>query len=623
MFIRKIKKQRSNQSKIFFQYALAQSARVDGKVKQREILYLGSDTLLSDKENRMIVLGILKAKIFGQPELFPIEPPKELLALGLIYYEKYCIKYGQTSEPTHSIPPAPKRAEFHNIDIKGLELNDVKTFGAENLTKQVLDKLKLRECLRSVGINDKQSSKALISIAARAIYSSSEHKTAQILESSSELKALFSYDEEITHKQLYTISDTLYKHKDKIDSFLYQRITDMFNIEDKLVIFDISNTYFSHRDPFGESRKTNSKLAKYGRSKEKRYDCPLVVFTGVINAEGFIRHSRIYEGNFPDNATLSDMIEDLKKYTSANSKQTIVIDAGIATEDNLTLIREKGYKYVCVSRKRLKKYPIVDDKEKITQLTNRKKQKVELKIFTPKGLTDTWMYVQSDAKKKKEESMSDKLKQRFEQDLVVIKKALSSKGGTKLINKVWERIGRAKQKHNRVSSRYEILVTEKDGKAIELILSEKKQPIDDSKEKGIYFIRTNYENANEKELWDIYNTIREVESTFRCLKSDLNIRPVYHQKDVRIESHIYLTILAYQLVNTIRHMLKKENINLDWKNIVRIMNTHTIQTVVLHTDKKIIHLRKTAKPIKEVKQIYDAANCKKSQMAVKKYVVYH
>ena len=504
MFIRKIKKQRSNQSKIFFQYALAQSARVDGKVKQREILYLGSDTLLSDKENRMIVLGILKAKIFGQPELFPIEPPKELLALGLIYYEKYCIKYEQTSEPTHSIPPAPKRAEFHNIDIKGLELNDVKTFGAENLTKQVLDKLKLRECLRSVGINDKQSSKALISIAARAIYSSSEHKTAQILESSSELKALFSYDEEITHKQLYTISDTLYKHKDKIDSFLYQRITDMFNIEDKLVIFDISNTYFSHRDPFGESRKTNSKLAKYGRSKEKRYDCPLVVFTGVINAEGFIRHSRIYEGNFPDNATLSDMIEDLKKYTSANSKQTIVIDAGIATEDNLTLIREKGYKYVCVSRKRLKK-----------------------------------------------------------------------------------------------------------------------QPIDDDKEKGIYFIRTNYENANEKELWDIYNTIREVESTFRCLKSDLNIRPVYHQKDVRIESHIYLTILAYQLVNTIRHMLKKENINLDWKNIVRIMNTHTIQTVVLHTDKKIIHLRKTAKPIKEVKQIYDAANCKKSQMAVKKYVVYH
>ena len=113
--------------------------------------------------------------------------------------------------------------------------------------------------------------------------------------------------------------------------------------------------------------------------------------------------------------------------------------------------------------------------------------------------------------------MSAKLKQRFEEDLTVIKKALSSKGGTKLINKIWERIGRAKQKHNRVSSRYEISVTEKDGKAIELKFSEKKLPINDDKEKGVSFIRTNYENPNEKELWNIYNTIREVESTFRAL----------------------------------------------------------------------------------------------------------
>ncbi len=616
MFIRKVKKQRSSQSKIFYQYTLAQSSRVNGKVKQRAILYLGSDPLLSDKENRKIVLEILKAKIFQQPNLFPTEAPEELLNLALGYYEKYCIKYGQTDEPTHSIPPPPKKAEFHNIDIKGLELNDVKTFGAEHLVKQVLEKLNLRECLREVGMNDKQSDKALISIAARALFSSSENKTAQILEMSSELKALFSYDEEITHKQLYSISDALYKYKEQIDSFLYQRVTDMFNLEDKLVIFDISNTYF-------ESRKSDSSLAKYGRGKEKRNDCPLVVFTGVINAEGFIRHSRIYEGNKPDSATLSDMIDDLKKYAVLGSNYTIVMDAGIATEDNLDLINKEGYKYVVVSRKRLKDYPVDISKPKITQLTNRGKEKVKLEIFTPKGYTDTWMFVQSEAKKKKEESMSGKLKQRFEEDLAVIKKALASKGGTKRINKVWERIGRAKQKHNRVSSRYDISVTEKDGKAIDMKFTEKPMPINQDKEKGVYFIRTNYTNPNEKELWNIYNTIREVESTFRAIKSDLKIRPVFHQKDERIESHIYLTILAYQLVNTIRFMLKSKGINYDWKNIVRIMNTQTIQTVVLPTDKKVIHLRKPAKHIDEVKQIYDAANCRDTINAVKKYVVYH
>src|SRR5690606_17899666 len=113
-------------------------------------------------------------------------------------------------------------------------------------------------------------------------------------------------DESISHKQLYRISDLLYECKNQIDKLLYNRITSMFDLEDQLVIYDISNTYF-------ETRKQNSQIATYGRSKEKRYDCPIVVFTGVINAEGFIRHSRIYEGNKPDGETLLDMIADLEK----------------------------------------------------------------------------------------------------------------------------------------------------------------------------------------------------------------------------------------------------------------------------------------------------------------------
>jgi transposase len=614
MFIREVKKQRSKDSKLFYQYTLAQAARVDGKVKQRTILYLGSDPILRDKENRAIVLGILKSKIFGQDDLFPSHPPKHLLALALSYYEKYCIKYGQDDRQAASIPPSPDKAEFHNIDIKGMEVSDVKTFGTEHLCKQILDKLQLQECLASVGLTGEQVRKALISIAARAIFSSSEHKTSEILQINSELSNCFNHKAPITHKQLYTISDTLYRHKAQIDRFLYRRITDMFDLEDKLVIFDISNTYF-------ETRKADSKIARHARSKEKRDDCPLVVFTGVINAQGFIRHSRIYEGNKPDTATLADMIEDLKKNASSTARHTIVMDAGIATEENLALVQEKGHKYVCVSRKRLKDYPIGPSDTKITQLTDRGNNTVELAIFNPDGYADTWMYVQSEAKRTKEQSMDSKLKDRFEEDLNSI--GIGKKGGTKRIEKVWERIGRAKQKHNRVSSRYEIKVLDEDGTAISLQWSEKQNKGKDDKSNGVYFIRTNYNDPTETQIWNIYNTIREVESTFRCLKSDLNIRPVHHQNDERIEAHIYLTILAYQLVNTIRHMLKKANINNDWQNIVRIMSTQTIQTIELPTDKKIIHLRKPAKPIREVQQIYDITGCTHTQSAIKKYVVYH
>jgi len=618
MFIRVVKKQRSKTSKIFYQFQLVQSVRINGKSRQRVLLYAGSNQLLLDKQKRTIVLNILKSKIFEQQELFPSSPPAELLKLGLDLYEKYCIKYGdEPNEQTGaSIPVAIEGADYQNINIKNMEIQDVRTFGAEHLCKQVLDRLELNKCFTALGMNESQRIKSLISIAGRAIFSESEHKTSQILQINSELASCYNYDKPITHKQLYAISDLLYKHKSKIDTFLYQRITDMFDLKDNLVIFDLSNTYF-------ETRKAGSKIAKYGRSKEKRNDCPIVVFTGVINAEGFIRHSKIYEGNQSDATTLSDMLVDLEKHSNSKSQKTVVIDAGIATDDNIALLQEKGYKYVCVSRKRLKNYPVSADVAKKVQLTDREKNKVELKVFSPEDYSDTWMYVQSEAKRSKEQSMDEKLEKRFIEEIQSIRGALGKKGGTKRINKVWERIGRARQKHKRISGRYELEVEETDGVATEISWKKKKSKVVDDKSKGIYFIRTNYENPDEQQLWQIYNTIREVESTFRCLKSDLNIRPVHHQNDGRIEAHIYLTILAYQLVNTIRYMLKNAGLHYDWKNIVRIMNTQTIQTIELPGDKKTIHLRKPAKPIKEVQQIYTATNCHETQTAVKKYVVYH
>ena len=616
MFIRQVKKQRSKSAKVFYQYTLAQTSRIDGKVKQHSILYLGSDPLLSDKENRRIILELLKAKIFQQPNLFPIEVPKQLVDLADQYYEKYCIKYEQTNDNPTSIPPAIDKAEFHNVDIKGLDVADSKEFGAEHLCTQILEKFQLASLFKDMGMSRLQIKMALIAIASKAIYRTSEYKTSQILSMNSSLNECFNHNKDITHKQLYAAADLLYQHKEQIDTYLYRRITNMFGIKDKLVIFDISNTYF-------ETRKAKSKIATYGRSKEKRYDCPLVVFTGVINAEGFIRHSRIYEGNKADNATLSDMVEDLKRYSNAHTQHTIVIDAGIANDKNLEYLNKAGYNYVCVSRKRIKDYKLDNTKPIQIRLTSRGKDKVELSIFQPKGYDDSWMYVDSESKRRKESSMNIKLQQRFEQQLIEIRNALSKKGGTKNINKVWERIGRAKQKNSRVSSRYKIDVTEKEGKAINISWTIRENKIKKDKSKGVYFIRTNLKTTSESVLWDIYNTIREVESTFRSLKTDLKIRPVYHQKDDRIESHIYLTILAYQLVNTIRYMLKHKGINLDWSNIVRVMSTQKLQTIVIPTDKKNIHLRKPSVPIEQVKQIYNATRCNNTQKPIKKYVVYH
>lgn len=615
MYIRETKKQRNKDTKVFYQYSLVQSTRIDGKSRQRTILYLGSDKQLRDKNNRKMVLQVLEDKIMGRASLFE-DIPEDLYRLACSYHEKYLIKYDGLDEVPVPLAPKSEEADYEQVDMNSLEVEQVLSFGPEHLCMQTLEKLGLGSFFRSVlGMNEKDVTKALIGIAARAIYTSTEYKTSQILGMNSCLPEYMRYKEPISHKQLYRISDLLYEHKAEIDQYFYERITDLFDLKDKIVIFDISNTYF-------ESRKEDSKIAAYGRSKEKRNDCPLAVFTGVINTEGFIRHSRIYEGNKSDESTLMDMIEDLKHY-SGSKEHVIVLDAGVATDENLEMLDKKGYKYVCVSRSRIKDYPAECLNSQTAQKTDRGKGEVKLSVFTPKGYTDTWMWVQSDSKRAKEQSMQKKLRHRFEEDLEQIESALHKKGGAKKIDKVWKRIGRKIEKHSRVSSMYDIKVTEKEGKATSIQWMIKENKIKQDKAEGIYFIRTNTKSVEEAALWQVYNTIREVESTFRCLKTDLRIRPVHHQADERIEAHLYLTMLAYQLVNTIRYQLEKKDLRYDWQNIVRIMRTQTIQTIELKTQTKTIHIRKPSKPIREVKEIYDAAACKHTQPTIKKHVVYH
>jgi len=616
MFIKTVTKKNSTGGKQFIQFSLVQNSRINGIMKQRNLLYLGSDELLLNQDYKRKVLVILKAKIFNQPSLFPSDAPPSLITLAESYYTKYTIKYGE--EPLHesiSIPPDTKKIKLESVDIANIESIDVKTFGAENLCKQMLDRLDLASYLKSLGWESIDIQKALLVIAAKAIFGASEYKTSQYLEDNSDLKSICKIEHAISHKQLYRMSDKLFEVKEGLDKYLYTKICNLFNLEDCLVIFDISNTYF-------EGKKVQSDLAQYGRSKEKRYDCKQVVFTGVINVDGFIRHSKIYEGNKPDVRTLTEMINELEKNSNSKSQKTVVLDAGIADEDNLEYLRSKGYKYVCVSRKRLSDYELDINKPNVKQLTDRDKNIIELNIFKPKEYEDIWMYVKSPLKKIKEQSIDVKLSRRFEEDLTEVISSLSKTRGIKKLTKVHERIGRLKQKHRQVASHYKIEVISLGDRATNIVWFKQSSPVLDDKLQGVYFLRTNLDNIDEPQFWNIFNLIREVESTFRCLKSDLNIRPVHHQLDHRIESHLYLTLLAYQLVNSIRHLLKQQAILLNWNNIVRLMNTQIIQTLIIPAETKTIKLRKPSLPIGIVKNIYQACACA-STVKPSKEVVYH
>ncbi len=617
MFIRQVKKSNTKEGKTFYQYQLVQASRIEGKVQQRNILYLGSEPLLGDAGNRKNLLDVLQALIFGQPTLFAENYPKEITDLAIQYHNKFLIKYKDLDLGSAvSIPPQEKEPQTEAIALESIEIEDSRTFGGEHLCSQIMEVLDLSTCFETLGFSKNESRLAHVGIISRALFSASEHKTSQYLKDNSGLCELYHIPSgDISHRNLYSIADKLYANKDTIDQFLYNRIVNLFEIKDSLVIYDLSNTHF-------EGRKASSKKAQYGRNKQKRNDCKQVVFTGVINEQGFIRYSRVYDGNTADIVTLEDMIDDLKKHSGTVTDKTVVMDAGFASEENLEYLSAENIKYVCVSRKRIKDYQPGEGAGNHV-VKDRLGNQIELSVFNPEGYTDTWMYVKSEQKRVKEQSMTDKLSQRFEQELNGLAQGIDKKGTTKKTEKVWERIGRLKQKNHLVSGNYTLEVEATEGLVTKISWAKKEQTNQAGQDHGVYFIRTNYQKPQEAQLWRIYNTIREVEATFRCLKSDLQIRPIHHQNDERVESHIYLTLLAYQLVNTVRYMLKKKEINHDWQNIVRIMNTQNIQSLLLPTKTKTISLRKPSRPIKEAQEIYQATNTKSMIPAKKKYVVYH
>lgn len=616
MFIRVVKKQNTKDGKVFLQFMLCQSSRIGGKVKQHHIFSLGSDQELADKVVRNEVLEILKAKIFGIASLFPTVSPLAQ-RLADIYFKKFQAKFADVDEYSNilSTPPKSDGSDYQEIDLASLEVVESKSFGAENICIKMFDELGLDNIFASLGWEERNIQMAKLSIISRAIYGSSENKTAQILEQNSALKSLLGIDKKITHRDLYPVLDQLFLHKSEIDKALYKNIQSLFNIDTSIIIYDLSNLYF-------EGRKANSKIAKFGRSKEKRNDCKQVVFTGIIDSEGFIKHSRVYEGNMADCNTINDLLEDFAKQGVDINNVTIVMDAGFATKENLDLLEKKGIKYVSVARNKIKNYEIDSEKE-LVRVYDKNQQPIDLQVFRPAGQTDTWMYVKSEQKRIKESSMAQKLEQRLEEDLQALNEGLSKKGATKNHLKVAERIGRIKQKHKLVSGRYEINMTTKEETALAISWTKKEPKQKLEADQGVYFIRTNYTDTSEEKLWNVYNIIREVESTFRCLKSDLMIRPVYHQKDTRIEGHIYQTILGYQIVNAIRYHLKKHDINHDWRNIVRILSTQTLNDIKLPTKTKQLIVTKPSTPIAEVKEIYNILKFKFKTKIKKKYVVYH
>ena len=632
-------------------YRLVESYRDEtGRVCHRTLLNVGFLCGLVNADELNQVRRIICKRyqeIKGGDELFDIQDdnPQKVIDLAdklwneLVDKNRIDIGQKQKKEPTER--------QRNLVFEESIRHPDVREIGAEWLCSQALEQLQIPDFLSNICFSEEETQLTITQIISRAVYPASELETARWIRENSGVCQITGYPiEKITKDKLYKSSLKLFSEKEKVENFLSVKTNQLFDIEDKIYIYDLTNTYF-------EGRKRGSKLAKFGRSKEKRSDCKIVVLALVINPAGFIKYSTIFEGNMQDSKTLKEIVMNLRTQTSTAKRAVVVIDAGIATEENLAMLTENNFDYVCVSRCKLKDYKIAPNSSPV-EIEDKKKQKITLQKIVSEKHNDFFLKIDSQAKRAKEVSMNNRFQEGFEKELSIITASLEKKGGIKKEEKVYERIGRLKQKYPSVSKYYEInytieteTKTNKKTKKKTKIRKVKsmtwtiKQDIEPNAESGTYFLRTSL-SISEELTWMIYNIIREIESGFRTLKTDLDLRPIYHKKDDATMAHLNLGLPAYWVVNTVRYQLKRteneidkkqktdENqtgapppINFQWREIIRIMNTQkSVLTISQNRYDEVIISRRCSEPTAGAQAIYHRLKYKSKPFAKRKFVVH-
>jgi len=605
MYIRRTTIKSRKNGEQYYTYRLVESVRTAKGVRQRTLLNLGSN-FSCPRESWPDLAKRIGEIISAQNPLFPPDSDLEDAA------QRYAALIIQATNRADGIDgDSTTSPDYHNVDISTLEFMRPRSIGIEHVAYEALRQLQLDKKLQELGLNKQQLCTAIGTVIGRMIEPGSELATHYWLQHHTGLGELLGYDyENMKLTRMYQISDILLKHKQELEQHLYERQRSIFQFKETITLYDLTNTYFEGSGKYND-------LAEHGHSKEKRTDCPLVTLGLVLDSSGFPIRSEVFAGNASEPQTLTEMIKGLTgsplkpaestvpQQLFKQEKPTIVMDAGIATEDNINWLKENQYSYLVVSRKHHREF---SEKDAAVVKTDKDcTVKAYKKINDETGEVE--LYCHSTRREDKEKAIYNRFSIRFEEALDKLNSGLHKKGCVKKYDKVLVSLGRLNQKYSRVSKNYRIVVKKdkKTGNAVRIIKNRKELPNTKDSYPGVYCLRTNQNTWDESTLWRTYTMLTDLEAVFRSLKSELGLRPVFHQKAKRVSGHLFITLLAYHLIHTIRCQLKKENIHSSWSDLRKQLKGQDRITGSMNCENgDTVHIRKSTRPEPRQQVIYDA-----------------
>jgi len=597
MYIRE--KIKTVNNKRYVQHQLLESVRTPDGPRQNVLLNLGILDLEKDKWK--LLVNVIKEKLCNQNRFFQIDREIEKLAehyVALIL-EKRLQQASEKIEDIQEEHEKESRTQYESVDIHSVSTSNARTQGAEHIAIKQMDEYGFDNILRSLQFDDKQIVYAKMLIVGRMVHPASERETVRWINENSAIKELLRTDVKVYDNALHRTAIKLWQHHEAIEKQLSKSAVKIFSLEESVILYDLTNTYFA-------GSKRGSRIAKPGgKSKERRNDRPLITLALTVDEEGFPKHSWLLDGNVSEPKTLERMLDELSEYTETNlfnSRKTIVIDAGIATEDNLKIIKSKNYNYVGVSRKRSYGDNFWDgSEEKQIKLSN---DKTKLKIKIVRTDDEAFLLCHSETKEAKESAILGRKLKKFEDGLKNLKDGLKKSGTQKKYSKIIERIGRLKEKYG-VGTLYDIEVKEKDGVATDIEFSKNSKGEAKECTAGEYVIRTNRLDLPDERISQIHRSLTRIEDCFCSMKSELGMRPNYHKEDDPTIAHISITVIAYHILSGILKKLRIGGINYRWETLRNILSSHVRITTSFNTEnKETIHIRTSTIPTIKQREIY-------------------
>src|SRR6202142_4020451 len=451
--------------------------------------------------------------------------------------------------PSHVAAP-PDDPQVARVLVNRVRLETTRQFGACYLGLQLWKRLELDRFFEQA-VDDDPADVPWSRVAAllainRLCARGSELAIEERWYPSTALDDLLGIEEgKINDTRLYRCLDRILPHKTKLERHLKQRYGELFGAEFDVLLYDLTSSYV-------EGAAEKNPMMRRGYSRDHRPDCEQMVIALIVNREGFPFSYETFDGNRADVSTMESILRMVeRKYGKA--RRIWVMDRGIVSEENLAAIRKRGGQYlVGTPRRQMKRF----ESELLKDDWTRVRPDVEVKqIAIPQG-EETYILCRTAGRKEKEKGIRKRFSLGMEKALQALEKSMAS-GRLKDRYKMERRLGRIQARHPQVNDLFEVTLRDTPA-GVRLVWEMKKDKLAwrDLRE-GAYMLRTNLQADSAEQMWSMYMQLTEAEASFRALKSELSIRPLFHQKEPRVKAHVLVAFLGYALWVTLKHLLQR------------------------------------------------------------------